>query len=260
MDKGGDRWAPSEAPTAAAREPGHGAAGIPEARNKQRYESSVSERDYVLPQPGAYYEHDDREARTTGRQEAGRRNVDSRARPHERRERDHFSYDRGPDRDRSGPYRSRAPRDTGRWDRADLRRQSDHRRSHSSHRDRSPPDRHGRDRYVPDHDSVEHRAPTRRQQDAREDTRHATPVGPSVRKGITAASRDERSEKQLQDQSSAHQQPSQQAPQWRDNRRHDMLQGAAAAGGKWGHDKFQELGEDQNGADGGQYKSILGLF
>ncbi len=51
-----------------------------------------------------------------------------------------------------------------------------------------------------------------------------------------------------------------QAPQWRDNRRHDMLQGAAAAGGKWGHDKFQELGEDQNGADGGQYKSILGLF
>ena len=51
-----------------------------------------------------------------------------------------------------------------------------------------------------------------------------------------------------------------QAPQRRSNGRHDTPQGAADAGGKWGHDKFQELGEDQSRSDGGQYKSILGLF
>ena len=51
-----------------------------------------------------------------------------------------------------------------------------------------------------------------------------------------------------------------QAPQRRGNGRQNTPRGAEGAGGKWGHDKFQELGEDQSGADGGQYKSILGLF
>jgi len=54
MNATGDRWALNEAPKSFD----HVNGPIPPGgcRKKQRYESSVSEHDYILPQPGAYYE------------------------------------------------------------------------------------------------------------------------------------------------------------------------------------------------------------
>jgi len=50
-----------------------------------------------------------------------------------------------------------------------------------------------------------------------------------------------------------------QAPGWR-GKEHREAAGGPAPGEKWGHDRFQELNEDHEGANAGQYQSILGLL
>ena len=54
----------------------------------------------------------------------------------------------------AGSYRSRGSHDTGRWEHADLRRSGHPRRSYPGYRERSPLDRHARDRYVPEPHSM----------------------------------------------------------------------------------------------------------